>query len=196
MPGRADPTRRGRLGRPGSASRPGTAAIIGRVTAAAPPAEPVRARPRGPGEWLPSLARALFWIVLPIVCLFTVAVGIDRLVSHINHVPSGIRGSFLVTTHNCQQQLCISGGTFTSDDKKLIARNLLGVYRWKLGTKHRVVYNVDAADVIPLPARWDPTAAALGVAGASILLGLWAWCLRGALRRSRRRLVGAGPPSG
>jgi hypothetical protein len=166
------------------------------VTATAPPATSVRTRARGLGELLPSIGRVLFWIVLPVACLLTIGAGIDRLVSHINHVPSGVRGSFLVTTHNCQQQLCITGGTFTSDDKSVTARDLLGVYRWKLGTKHRVIYNIDAADVIPLPAHWDPTAAVLGVAGSSILFGLWAWCLRGAVRRTRRRPVGADPPSG
>src|SRR6266571_458096 len=107
----------------------------------------------------------------------------------------GERGSFLVTTHTCQQRLCITGGTFTSDDKRVVARDLLGIYRWKLGTRHRVVYNADTSDVIPLPAHWDPTAAALGVAGATTLIGLWTWCLRGAIRRARPRLVRPGPAS-
>ncbi len=166
------------------------------MTAAVPPAGSIRARARGVGDRLPGLGRRLFWLALPLICLLTMAVGIDRLVSHINHVPSGVRGTFLVTTHNCQQQLCITGGTFTSDSKKVVASDLLGVYRWKLGTKHRVVFNADAADVIPLPAHWDPTAAALGVVGAFTLLALWAWCLAGAFRRTRRRTVRTTAPSG
>lgn len=159
------------------------------VTAAAPPAASLGRRPRRFRGWRATLAAVLFWAVLPVICLVMIGLGVDRLVSHINHVPSGVRGNFLVTTHNCQQRLCITGGTFTSDDKSVEARDLLGIYRWKLGTRHRVVYNADTSDVIPLPAHWDPTAAALGVAGATTLIGLWAWCLRGAIRRARPRLV-------
>jgi hypothetical protein len=165
------------------------------VTAAAPPAASVGRRLRRFGGWRTTLAAVLFWAVLPIICLLAIGLGVDRLVSHINHVPSGVRGNFLVTTHTCQQRLCITGGTFTSDDKRVVARDLLGIYRWKLGTRHRVVYNADTSDVIPLPAHWDPTAAALGVAGATTLIGLWAWCLRGAIRRARPRLVRPGPAS-
>jgi hypothetical protein len=32
----------------------------------------------------------LFWAVLPIICLVAIGLGVDRLVSHINHVPSGV----------------------------------------------------------------------------------------------------------
>lgn len=142
---------------------------------------------------MPAVAAVLFWIVLPVICLLAIGVGVDRLVSHINHVPGGVRGDFVVTTHNCQQELCITGGTFISDDKSVVERDLLGVYRWTLGTKHRVVYNADSADVIPLPAHWDPTEAVLGLTGAAALLGLWGWCLRSAVRRARARAFG-GPP--
>jgi hypothetical protein len=163
------------------------------VTTAATPAASVRRHSRRFGGWRAPLAGMLFWTVLPVVCLVTIGLGVDRLVSHVNHNPAGVRGNFLVTTHNCQQQLCISGGTFTSDDRRVVAHDLLGIYRWKLGTRHRAVYNADTSDVIPLPAHWDPTAAALGVAGAATLLLLWAWCLRGAIRRARPRMVRPGP---
>lgn len=138
------------------------------------------------------LLAALFWIALPVVCLTTIALSAGKLASHVNNVPAGIRGTFVVTTHNCQQQLCITGGTFTSDDKSVVARDLLGIYAWTLGTSHRVVYNLDAADVIPLPAHWDPTGAALGIVGALVLLVLWALLLRTALRRARRRSLATG----
>jgi hypothetical protein len=111
--------------------------------------------------------------------------GANQLATRAQHAPSGMRGNFVVTTHNCQQQLCITGGTFTSDDKRLVATDMLGLYQWKLGTTHRVVYNLDTADVIPLPAQWDPTAAVLGLAGAVVLLGVWGWCLRAVVRKRR-----------
>ena len=154
------------------------------MTAAAPPAVSTR----GVGGWLPGI---LLWLVLPAVCLVTIWVGAGQLASHVNHVPSGVRGTFVVTTHNCQQELCITGGTFTSDDKAVVAHDLLGIYRWTLGTSHRVVYNLDAADVIPLPAHWDPSGAVLGIAGALVLLGIWAWFVRGAVRRARTQPVQA-----
>jgi hypothetical protein len=147
-------------------------------------------------ERLPNVVAALFWIVLPVLCVLMLWHGSSQLATRIHHVPSGTRGDFVVTTHNCQQKLCITGGTFTSDDKLLVAKDLLGVYRWRMGTKHRVVYNLDAADVIPLPAQWDPTSAVLGITGGAVLLGLWGWCLRAAVRRARPRPVGSGPPTG
>jgi len=150
------------------------------VTAAVTPAARVPSR-------LSGVLAVLFWVALPVLCGLMLWHGANQLATRIHHAPPGMRGDFVVTTHNCQQKLCITGGTFTSDDKKLVAEDLLGVYRWKLGTKHRVVYNLDAADVIPLPAQWDPTGAVLGISGATVLLGLWAWCLRGEIRRARAR---------
>lgn len=164
------------------------------MTAAVTPAAP--AAPARGVDRLPNVVAALFWIVLPVLCVLMLWHGSTQLATRIQDVPSGTRGDFVVTTHNCQQKLCITGGTFTSDDKKLVAKDLLGVYRWRMGTKHRVVYNLDAADVIPLPAQWDPTSAVLGITGGAVLLGLWGWCLRAAVRRARPRPVGSGPPTG
>jgi hypothetical protein len=137
------------------------------------------------GSRVSLVAALLFWIVLPVVCIYTITAGANRLASHVNHIPSGVRGTFVVTTHNCQQELCITGGTFTSNDKSVVARDLLGPYRWKLGTSHKVVYSLDAADVIQLPAHWDPTGSVLGIAGSMTLLAVWGSCLRAALRRRR-----------
>jgi len=152
------------------------------VTAAVTPAAPLRGTSR-----LPGAVAALFWVVLPILCLLMLYQGANQLATRIHHPPPGLRGNFVVTTHNCQQKLCITGGTFTSDKKNLVAQDLLGDGRWKLGTTHRVVYNLDAADVIPLPAQWDPTSAVLGIVGAAVLLGVWGWFLRGEIRRRRGR---------
>jgi len=144
----------------------------GGVTVTAQPAAPLRVPAR-----LSGVLAAAFWIAVPVLCVLMLWQGANQLATRIHHVPSGTRGDFVVTTHNCQQKLCITGGTFTSDDKKLVTKDLLGVYRWRLGTKHRVVYNLDAADVIPLPAQWDPTSAVLGITGATVLLGVWGWAL-------------------
>jgi hypothetical protein len=137
---------------------------------------------RAPGR-LPAVVAALFWVGVPVVCAAMLWQGATQLATRTHHAPPGMRGNFVVTTHNCQQKLCITGGTFTSDDKALVAKDLLGLYQWKLGSVHRVVYNLDAADVIPLPAEWDPTGAVLGIAGALVLLGIWGWGIHAVRRR-------------
>lgn len=136
----------------------------------------------------------MFWVVLPIVCLLALGVGVHRLARHAYTTPAGTRGTYLVTSHNCQRQLCITGGTFTSSDGRLVVRDLLGDYRWKLGTRHNAVYDADAADVIPLPAHWDPSPTVLGMAGGAVFLGMWAWCLARTVRRPRGS-VGEYPPT-
>lgn len=132
---------------------------------------------------LPGVVAALFWVGVPIVCALMLWQGVTQLATRSHRAAPGVRGDFVVTMHNCQQKLCITGGTFTSDDKTLVAKNLLGLYQWKLGSVHRVVYNVDAADVIPLPADWDLTGAVFGNVGALVLLGIWGWSIRSVRRR-------------
>jgi hypothetical protein len=132
---------------------------------------------------LPAVVAALFWVGVPVVCALMLWQGSTQLATRSHHAAPGVRGDFVVTMHNCQQKLCVTGGTFTSDDKTLVAKDLLGLYQWKLGTVHRVVYNVDAADVIPLPADWDLTGAVLGIIGALVLLGIWGWSIRTVRRR-------------
>jgi len=161
------------------------------VTAAVTPTAQLRGTSR-----LPGVVAALFWVALPILCLLMLWQGANQLATRIHHAPPGLRGNFVVTTHNCQQKLCITGGTFTSNNKQLVAEDLLGDGRWKLGTTHRVVYNLDAADVIPLPAQWDPTSAVLGIVGATALLGVWGWFLRGEIRRRRARPTASSSPAG
>jgi hypothetical protein len=74
---------------------------------------------------------------------------------------------------------------------RIVEPNLLGDYRWKPGIKYNVVYNINAAEVISLPAHWDPSATVIGMAGAACSLTLWGWCLRNSWRRRR-----AGPAAG
>jgi hypothetical protein len=138
----------------------------------------------------PTILGVAFWVVLPVLCVITLGVGVDHLARHVNNVPSGTRGSYLVTSRSCDQQLCITAGTFSSTDGRIVEPNLLGDYRWQLGQKYGVVYNVNAAEVIRLPAHWDPSATVIGMAGAAGFLGLWVWCLR-AVRRARRTPPGS-----
>lgn len=132
----------------------------------------------------PAVVALTFWMIVPILCLAALAAGSYRFARHVDNVPPGTRGSYLVTTHSCQRQLCITGGTFTSSDGKLTVPDLLGDYRWKLGTKYGAVYDADRADVIPLPAHWDPSSTVLGMAGGLTFLVLWGWCLVRARDRS------------
>lgn len=132
---------------------------------------------------LPAVVAALFWVGVPVVCALMLWQGTTQLATRSHHAAPGMRGDYLVMTRNCQQKLCITGGTFTSDDNTVVAKDLLGQYQWQLGSVHRVVYNVDAAEVIPLPADWDLTGAVLGIVGALVLLGIWGWCLRTVRRR-------------
>lgn len=158
------------------------------MTAAAAP------RRRAPNHVLrlaPLVVGLAFWIVLPVVCLVTLAVGIDHVARHIHNVPAGTKGTFLVTSHSCQQQLCITAGTFTSANGLVVEPNLLGDYRWELGKKYGVVYNSNAAEIISLPASWDPSSTVVGLAGGVAFLGLWGWCLSRVL--IRRRTVPASP---
>jgi hypothetical protein len=134
---------------------------------------------------LPSVLGVLFWLGLPVLCLFALGLGIDHLARHVNNVPAGIRGKYVVTSHSCQEHLCITAGTFTSTDGRIVEPNLLGDYRWKPGIEYGVVYNGNAAEVIGLPAHWDPSATLIGMAGAASALVLWGCCLRGVLRRRR-----------
>jgi hypothetical protein len=152
------------------------------VTAAAAP----RRRPANHVIRVAPLVVGLaFWLVLPIACLVSLGVGIDHVARHIHHVPTGTKGSFLVTSHSCERQLCITAGTFTSTDGRIVEPNLLGDYRWELGKKYGVVYNSNAAEIISLPASWDPSSTVVGLAGGVAFLGLWGWCLFRALIRRR-----------
>jgi hypothetical protein len=77
----------------------------------------------------------------------------------------------------------VTRGTFVSSDGGLLATDQLGPYSWTLGQAHKVIYDSSSADVIPLPAHWDPTATVIGMAGALLAIAIWSWCLFHAVRR-------------
>ena len=133
----------------------------------------------------------MFWVVVPMFCLFVLASGTDKLIRHVNNVPAGIRGTLLVTFHGCPQGVCISAGTFTSSSGTLVEYNQLGPYSWTKDEKHQVVYNATATDIIALPAHWDATSTVVGMAGAAGFMVLWGVCLYGSVRRR----VPAGRPA-
>jgi hypothetical protein len=140
---------------------------------------------------IPTVLGVFFWFGIPVLCLVMLGLGVDHLARHVNNVPAGTRGTYVVTSHSCQEHLCITAGTFTSTNGRIVEPNLLGDYRWKPGIKYNVVYNINAAEVISLPAHWDPSATVIGMVGAACSLTLWGWCLRNSWRRRR-----AGPAAG
>ncbi|HSY15724.1 MAG TPA: hypothetical protein VK816_07035 [Jatrophihabitantaceae bacterium] len=125
----------------------------------------------------------MFWIVVPIFCLFALVSGVDKLARHIDNVPAGVPGTFVVTLHNCAQELCVTVGTFTSDDGHLVEPNQIGLYSWQIGESHPAVFDASSTDVIPLPAQWDASSTVVGMAGALGFMGLWGICLYGSVRR-------------
>jgi hypothetical protein len=124
-----------------------------------------------------------FWVLIPVLCLFVLGNGADKLVRHVNNAPAGIPGLMTVTVHSCRNAVCISGGTFVSSDGRTVMHALPGLYSWQIGERHKAVYDPSSGDVIPLPAHWDATSTAVGMAGALGFLGLWGSCLYGSLRR-------------
>src|SRR5450432_1649773 len=99
----------------------------------------------GPGFGLrtDALARAgsktlavAFWLCLPVLCLLMLVFGTQKLSTHLNNVPPGTLGTYRVTSHSCNGEVCVTGGTFTSADGRLVQKNLLGVYSWQDGELH------------------------------------------------------------
>jgi hypothetical protein len=124
-----------------------------------------------------------FWFALPVLCAVMIVVGTSRTIAHLHNMPPGTLGTYLVTAHSCSGEICVTGGTFTSADGRLVETNLLGVYSWQDGETHKAIYDSDSIEVIPLPAHWDPTALIIGMVGALGFLVLWSTFLYGAIRR-------------
>ena len=82
---------------------------------------------------IPTVLGVFFWFGIPVLCLVMLGLGVDHLARHVNNVPAGARGTYVVTSHSCQEHLCITAGTFTSTNGRIVEPNLLGDYRWKPG---------------------------------------------------------------
>ncbi len=149
-----------------------------------------RVEPLAQSERWPRLGRLVvalaFWVLIPVVSLFVLAAGADKLVRHVNNLPAGIPGVMTVTVHNCSSGACIAGGTFVSTDGHTVAHALPGYYSWQIGERHRAVYDASTGDVTPLPAHWVATSTVVGMAGALGFLILWGGCLYAALGRRAR----------
>jgi hypothetical protein len=114
------------------------------------------------------LARWLFWVILPGLSLGALALAISSIAQHLGDRPEGIHGSYLAS-RSCSAHVCLVGGTFVSDDGRTVVTSLLGDPRWATGSRHRVVYDGNGAQVIGV-SQWDPTPSALaGIAAASYL---------------------------
>ena len=130
------------------------------------------------------IAGWLFWVVFPIVCTAALAIAVNGIIGHLGNHPDGIRGTY-IANRTCSRGICLVGGTFVSDDKRLTVTSLLGDPRWATGTVHKVVYDGTSAEVIGL-GQWDATPSVLAAIGALTYLGVVGYFLR-ALRRERRR---------
>jgi hypothetical protein len=142
-------------------------------------------------EWRNKAVALAFWVLIPLLCLFVLGSGADKLVRHVNNRPAGIPGLMTVTVHSCRDDACISGGTFVSSDGKTVEHGLPGLYSWQIQEKHQAVFDPSSGEVIPLPAHWDATSTAVGMAGALGFLGLWGACLYGSLKRRSPLLLGS-----
>jgi hypothetical protein len=125
----------------------------------------------------------VFWLGVPLFCLFVLVLGTDRLLRNVDNAPAGIPGSFVVTQHGCPNAICISGGTFHSADGNLTVYNLPASFTWATGDRHTVFYDASTGEVIPLPATWDATATVIGMGGAVLFLVLWGVLLYSSVRR-------------
>lgn len=142
------------------------------------------ARPPGPSGWA-RLLGLLFWVVLPLLAAFGLWLGLSTFATHVDNRPPGIPGTYVVVDRSCSGGLCNGSGTFTATDGSFTGVGLWGPTQWAQGTKHSVVYDPSTPDlIVPLPSRWNPTAAITALTGATGLLVLWGWFAFGARRTS------------
>lgn len=131
------------------------------------------------------LAGLLFWFALPILAGIALAGSVNTFVDRFSAQPVGTKGNYAAQLRSCQGNVCQIAGTFTSDDGRSVVRSVLGDYRWKVGEVHRVVLNPNA-EIIALPARWNPVATVVGGVAAAVFLGIWAWFVMAAIRQRLR----------
>src|SRR5216684_76361 len=97
-----------------------------------------------PDAWARAASRAIalaFWVIFPVLCVLMLVFGTQKLSTHLNNVPPATLGTYAVTSHSCSGEICVTGGTFTSADGRLVEKNLLGVYSWQDGEVHKAIYD-------------------------------------------------------
>lgn len=147
-----------------------------------------RAATGGPvGDGGPSgfarLVAVVFWLVVPIACVVGIVMAITTWTSHAHRQVPGIPGTFVVQNRSCGGTICQSTGTFTSTDGSLRLAGLTGGLGWEQDTEYGVVFDPSTPEVIvPLPTRWNPSAAIVALTGGVALLGVWGWLALGARR--------------
>lgn len=129
------------------------------------------------------LLKLAYWVLLPLVALLTLALSLESFAAHVNSAPAGKAGDYVVTYHSCPSGLCITGGTFTSDDKSVVETYIFGLGTWQAGQTYRALSQFPYDYAVPLPGRWDPTQAVVGTTGSVLALGVWGWLGAGVLRR-------------
>jgi hypothetical protein len=144
-----------------------------------------RARASWPGalstwtsrRW-PVAAGALFWVVIPALCLASLAVGTDQFARHVDNIPAGTRGTFQVSGRTCDGRVCVTTGTFTASDRSVVVPDAVGDHRWLVGRQYNAVYDPTSGKILARPGNWDPSATIIGMVGALAFLTFVGWCLR------------------
>lgn len=129
------------------------------------------------------IAGWLFWVVFPVICLASLALAVTGFVQHAGNQPSGIHGTY-IAHRSCARNICLVGGTFSSDDGRTTVTSLLGDPRWAEGSRHRVIYDGKSSEVIGL-GSWDATPAVLAAAGALTYLGVVGYFMAAGRRRAK-----------
>ena len=135
-------------------------------------------------RWAPTLVGALFWVVVPVLCLVSLGLGIGQLATHRTHTPPGVHGTFFVTERDCRLGPCGTVGNFSADDQTVLLSHVIGNDEWLAGRTYGAIYNAKTGRVGGLPGTCDPSPSAIGMAGALVYLCVWAWCLQ-TRRRAR-----------
>jgi hypothetical protein len=137
--------------------------------------------PRALSTWTsrrwPVAAGALFWVVIPVLCLVSLAIGTDQFTRHFDNIPAGTRGTFQVVARTCDGGPCVSTGTFTALDRSVVVPDAVGDHRWLVGRQYNAVYDPTSGKILARPGNWDPSATIIGMVGALGFLALVGWCL-------------------
>ena len=134
-----------------------------------------RAATGGPSGF-ERLVGLLFWVAVPALCVAGIVLGVSTWTVHAHRQVPGIPGTFVVDNRSCGGSVCLATGTFTSTDGTLSVGPITGATGWSQNSSHAVVFDPSTPDlIVPLPTRWNPTAAIASLSGAAVLLAAWGW---------------------